>query len=415
MTVHLLALDYRRLPPAMRAQGLLPEAEAPRLLGRLAAGTAAAEVVLLATCHRCEVYAVTGAPDRLGAEVKAVLPIPVPAGQWRHLWGAEAIGHLCRVACGLDSSLVGEAQILGQVRRAWQEAAAAGTVGRILHRLFHLAVSAGKRARPLLGTDGRLTSLADLAVRLVAEQVDPLAGRRALVVGAGAMARAAVQSLLAAGVSEVVVAARHPEAAAALGARVAVAPLDRLTEVLAGVEVGLTATTAPGYLLDASAVRRVMAGRSRPLTLVDIAVPPDIDPEVRGIAGITLIDAETIAERARQMAPQPAETLARVEAVAASTAAAFDRWGRARAVVPAIVRLRRRAEEIQHAELARALRRLPQLDARERAVVTAMAAAIVNRLLHTPTARLTAEAGQGNGEPLRRALETLFALDQEEN
>jgi glutamyl-tRNA reductase len=413
VTIHLFALDYRRLPDDQRTRTFLPEAEAPRALGRLAAGTAAAEVVLLATCHRCEVYAVTDAPDRLGTAVSRLLAMPVPAGEWRHLSGIETVRHLCRVACGLDSSLVGEEQILGQVRRAWQEATTVGTAGRIFHRLFRLAVSAGKRSRPLLGANGRPTSLVDVAVRLVEEQMASLAGCRALVVGAGAMARAAVESLVAAGIAEVVVATRHPERAAALGPGVAVVPLDRLTEVLACVEVSLTATTAPGYLLDAPTVRRVIAGRERPLTLVDIAIPANIDPAVRDVAGVTFIDAAMIVERAPQLATVPAETLARVEAIAASAAAAFDRWVQARAVVPTIVGLRRRAEDIQRAELARALRRLPHLNDRERAVVAAMAGAIVSRILHAPTARLTAEAARGNGEHLRRALEILFALEHE--
>lgn len=412
MTVRLLALDYRRLPPALRADAVLPEPETPTLLRQLARGPAVAEVAVVATCHRVEIYAITTAPQEWESAVWALLSWPAGADPWRRLAGAEAVRHLSRLACGLESSVVGEAQILGQVRRAWREASAGGTVGPIFDRLFRVAISAGKRARALTAGQERPPSLAHVAVRLASRTMS-LGGSRTLVVGAGAMARSAVESFLAAGVSQIVVAARDSHRAATLDPRVTVASLESLPDLLDGVEVVLTATTAPGYRLDVSMVRRAMAGRGRRLTLVDMAVPPDIDPHVRDIAGVTLIDADMIAAEAPQVAALPAETLDRIEGIAREAAGAFTRWEHARAVVPTIVGLRRRAEEIRRAELARALRRLPDLDDRERAVVAALTGAIVSRLFHAPTVRLAAEAARGDGETLRRALETLFALERE--
>lgn len=417
MPVHLFAMDYRRLPPAVRDRMVLPEADAPRALRRLAGDSSLEEAVLLVTCHRCELYATTADPERVAAWVREVLtwrdPERHPVETWRQLAGGDAIHHLCRVACGLDSAVLGEAQVLGQVRRVWQEAVAAGTIGTTLDRLFRVAVSAGKRARRLPGVEGR-TSLADVAVHLAEARLDTLHGRRALVIGSGTMAQLTVRALADAGVAEVTVAARRPERVPALGNRVAAVPLGRLSEVLVDVDVAVSTTSAPSVILDVPTVRQVMAQRRRPLVLVDLAVPRDIDPGVREVAGVILVDADEIVAHAGMSTQPPTGVVARLEAIAAHAAVTFQRWERARAAVPSIVRLRRRAEQIQRAELARALRRLPDLTDRERAVVTAMAAGIVNRILYAPTARLKAEAAERDGDLLRRALDTLFALDREQ-
>lgn len=417
MPVHLFAMDYRRLPPAIRDRMVLPEADAPRALRRLAGDSSLEEAVLLVTCHRCELYATTADPEGVAAWVREVLTEKDPAGRhveiWRQLAGGDAIHHLCRVACGLDSAVLGEAQVLGQVRRAWQEAVAAGTIGTTLDRLFRVAVSAGKRARRLPGVEGR-TSLADVAVHLAEARLDTLQGRRALVIGSGTMAQLTVRALEDAGVAEVTVAARRPQRVPALGNRVAAVPLGRLSEVLVDVDVAVSTTSAPSVILDVPTVRQVMAQRRRPLVLVDLAVPRDIDPGVREVAGVILVDADEIVAHAGMSTQPPTGVVARLEAIAAHAAATFERWERARAAVPSIVRLRRRAEQIQRAELARALRRLPDLTDRERDVVAAMAAGIVNRILYAPTARLKAEAAERDGNLLRRALDTLFALDREQ-
>ena len=418
MPVHLFAMDYRRRPPAVRDRMVLPEADAPRALRRLAGDSSLEEAVLLVTCHRCELYATTDDPERVAAWVREVLTEKEPAGRpvetWRQLAGGDAIHHLCRVACGLDSAVLGEAQVLGQVRRAWMDAVAAGTIGTTLDRLFRVAVSAGKRARRLLGVEGRTASLADVAVHLAEARLDSLHGRRALVIGSGTMAQLTVRALADAGVAEVTVAARRPERVPALGNRAAAVPLGRLSEVLVDVDVAVSTTSAPSVILDVPTVRQVMAQRRRPLVLVDLAVPRDIDPGVREVPGVVLLDADDVVAHAGTSTRPPAGVVARLEAIAAHAAATFERWERARAAVPSIVRLRRRAEQIQRAELARALRRLPDLTDRERAVVAAMAAGIVNRMLYTPTARLKAEAAESDGDLLRQALDTLFALDREE-
>jgi len=418
MPVHLCAMDYRRLPAAVRDRVVLSEADGPRALRRLTGDSSLEEAVLLITCHRCELYTATADPERVARWAREVLtgrdPAGAPVETWRQMAGGDAIHHLCRVACGLDSAVLGEAQVLGQVRRAWQEAVAAGTIGTTLDRLFRLAVSAGKRARRLPGVEGRTASLADVAVQLVEARLDTLHGRRVLVIGSGTMAQLTVRALAVAGVAEVTVAARRPEQVPALGNRVTAVPLGRLSEVLVDVDVAVSTTSAPSVILDVPTVRQVMAQRRRPLVLVDLAVPRDIDPGVREVAGVILLDADEIVAHAGISTQPPTGVVARLEAIAAHAAATFERWERARAAVPSIVRLRRRAEQIQRAELARALRRLPDLTDRERDVVAAMAAGIVNRILYAPTARLKAEAAERDGDLLRRALDTLFALDREQ-
>jgi len=412
MSIHLFVLDYRGLPASVRDKVAVPEADAQRVLARLAASPVLSETVLLVTCHRCEVYVAAFDPAQAAAWVQTVFSGDIPPLAWRHAAGPDAVHHLCRVACGLDSSVLGEAQVLGQVRRAWAGAVAAGTAGRLLNRLFQVALSAGKRAR-LVGLGGRRESLAEVALHLATRHLGDLDSRRALVIGSGRMAGTVVRALRGRGVREVVVAARRPERAAALGAPVISAPLSRLREELVDADIGISATSASFAVIDAQTVKQVMARRRHPLILVDLAVPRDIDPAVRGIEGVTLFDADDVAAHASEIITPPAGVVQRAEAVAAASTAAFERWERARTCAPSIARLRFRAEQIQRAQVEKALRRLPNLTERERAVVERMAAAIVNRMLHVPIVRLKAEGTNGGGELLHQAFDALFDLDGE--
>ncbi|HET8678507.1 MAG TPA: glutamyl-tRNA reductase [bacterium] len=414
MAIELFAVDYRELPASIRDRVALAEARAPHALHQLASRSLLDEVVLLVTCHRCEIYAVTCEPDRAAALAQTVLSQSDPPVRWRHASGADAARHLCRVACGLDSSALGEAQVLGQVREALAKASAAGTAGTLLNRLFHIAISAGRRARQA-GLGGRGASLADAAVHLAAGYFGGLGDRRALVIGTGVVAGLVARALEAMGVRELAIAGRRLDRAAALSGSAILVPLGRLGEVLAEVDVAVSATSAPSLVLEAATVRHAMAARPRPLVLVDLAVPRDIDPAARGIEGVTLFDADDVAAHAGEIIHATAEVVQRAEAIAAAAAASFDYWLQSRQVVPSVVRLREQADRIQQAELTKTLRRIPSLTEHERAVVTGMAARIVNRLLHAPTVRLKAEAAAGNGDHLRQALVTLFGLEQDDS
>lgn len=405
--LHLFALDYRASDRSALDGIVLAESEAPRLLRSMAERPALERIVLLMTCHRCEAYVITLDPLEAQHDVIQILSGDTQDLPWRHLSGFEAVLHLCRVACGLDSSLVGEGQVLGQVRRAWREAVDAGTAGSLLDRLFRVAISAGKRGREAPAIRPEAASLADAAVNLAAHQFLGLHGRNVLVIGSGEMGASLVKGLRRSGAS-VTVAARRIQRAADWG--VPTIALEDVTQALETSDAVFSATGAPHAILSASAVEDAMARRRRSLLFVDLAVPPDVDPAVRSVHGALLLDVDDVARHAASEFRVPEDLLKRVEDIAASAAAAFGRWARARSVVPSIVLLREHAEEIRQAELARALRRLPDLTDRQRSVINAMASSIVNRLLHTPTVRLKQEQANGQGDHLVTALDILFAI-----
>jgi glutamyl-tRNA reductase len=381
-----------------------PEECAPTAL-RLAAG---GEAVILSTCNRLETYVATDDPraaltlvtrelarrSGLGAaELTDVLQVAEDE---------QASLHLLRVAAGLDSPVPGEPQILGQVR----EAHAAGAPGPILNRLFRDAVHAGRRVRATTDLGGRPPSLATAAAELVGRELGGLAGRRVLIVGAGRMGEAAVAAFGRSGVEELIVANRSAEPAAALAARaggraVALADIER---ELAHVDAVVSSTRSAGYVITAPQVAR----RTRPLVLVDLALPRDLDPAIGALRHCRLRDLDALP---RVVAAPPVAALAQAEAIVAEEAARFLEWRRALEVVPAVVALRRRAESIRRAELVRAQRDLGALPERQRELVEAVTAQILNKLLHMPTVRAKAAAGLGDGSGYAAALEHLFALE----
>jgi glutamyl-tRNA reductase len=311
----------------------------------------------------------------------------------------EAVEHLFRVAAGLDSLVPGESQILGQLRQAYEAALTAGVTGPGLNRLFEDALHAGKRVR----TEARLAempeSVAASAVEVGASALGGVDGRRALLFGAGKMCELAARDLRGRG-AEVVVASRTLESAQELAERVGgrAAPFDAVAVELIDADLVLSATRCPYPILHAEAVQP----RTKPLVLVDVAVPRDLDPEIGRLDGCTLFDIDDLGEGlvGRE------EDVREAEAIVAEEAARFAEWRHSRGAADAIRALRRQAEEIRAEELARAEPRLADLSPRERKTVETLTAQIVNKLLHTPTVR----AKQGSSEPLRE----LFALREDD-
>jgi glutamyl-tRNA reductase len=350
--------------------------------------------VVLSTCNRTEVYLAAGDPARAREELerRSGLDLAGVLAVWE---GGEAVEHLFRVAAGLDSLVPGEAQILGQVRLAYEAALGAGATGPVLNRLFEDALHTGKRVR----TEARLAempeSVAASAVELAAKELDGLEGKRALLFGAGKMSELAARDLRALG-AEVVVSSRTLESAQDLAERVGgrAAPFDAVAVELTGADLVISATRCPYPILHAEAVQP----RSRPLVLIDIAVPRDLDPEIAKVEGCTLFDIDALGGGlvGRE------EDVREAERIVAEEAARFAEWHRSRVAAPAIAALRRRAEEIRAEELARAEPRLAELSERERKAVETLTAQIVNKLLHAPTVR----AKESGSEPLRE----LFAL-----
>jgi glutamyl-tRNA reductase len=390
-----VGVSHRHAPLEVRERLYLADGSAIELAAALAED--GAETLVLSTCNRTEVYLAGGSAAtaiaqlerRSGLSLGEVVAV---------LEEEDAVEHLFRVAAGLDSLVPGEAQILGQVRHAYDAALTAGTTGPLLNRLFEDALRAGKRVR----TEARLAelpeSVAASAVELAARALGSLEHRRALLFGAGKMSELAARDLRARG-AEVVVSSRTLESAQELAERVGgtAAPFDAVAVALADVDLVLSATRCPYLILHADAVQP----RMRRLVLIDIAVPRDLDPAIGGLEGCTLYDIDDLGEGlvGRE------EDVREAEAIVAAERARFADWRRSRGAAPAIAALRRRADRIRAEELARAEPRLAELSERERKAVEMLTAQIVNKLLHAPTVR----AKHAGSDQLR----DLFALRED--
>ena len=380
-------MSHRHAPLELRERLYLADGHAVELAKELGA-------VVLSTCNRTEIYLEGGDAEvaRGALERQSGLELEAVLASWE---GGEAVEHLFRVSAGLDSLVPGEGQILGQVRDAYEAALGAGTTSPVLNRLFEDALHAGKRVR----TEAKLAempeSVAASAVDLAERELGGLEGKRALLFGAGRMSELAARDLRGRG-AEVVVSSRTLESAQELTERVGgrAAPFDAVAVELTEADVVISATRCPYPILHAEAVQ----ARTKPLVLVDIAVPRDLDPAIGELESCTLYDIDALGGGlvGRE------EDVREAERIVAEEAAHFAEWHRSRVAAPAIAALRRHAEEIRAEELARAEPRLAELSERERQAVETLTSQIVNKLLHAPTVR----AKEAGSEPLRE----LFAL-----
>jgi glutamyl-tRNA reductase len=392
-TTRLLALgvSHHHAPLEVRERLYLADGAAAELAGDLG------EAVVLSTCNRTEVYLTGGDPDGVQAALErhSGLELDGMLARWDE---GEAVSHLFRVAAGLDSLVPGEAQILGQVREAYESARGRGATGALLNRLFEDALHAGKRVRTDVKLHELPESVAASAVELGARELGGLEGRRALLFGAGKMSELAARDLRGRG-ADVVVASRTLESAQELAERVGgrASAFDAVAVELPEADLVISATRCPYPILHAEAVQP----REKPLVLVDVAVPRDLDAEIGELEGCRLFDIDALGEGLVGREDEVREA----EAIVAEEAARFAEWRRSRDAADAIRDLRARAEEIRSEELARAGSRLAELTPRERETVETLTAQIVNKLLHAPTVR----AKETGSEPLR----DLFALRDE--
>jgi glutamyl-tRNA reductase len=410
-----VGVDHARAPLAIRERLAFagPDlAEGLRLLSGYVG-----EGAILSTCNRTEVYAVVerGCPvtplrrflrDSRGLPERALDDVLYTRTR------REAARHLFRVASGLESMILGEPQILGQVRDALASARAAGAAGPVLSRLFAEALRVGKLARTETGIARNRLSVPHAAVDLAADHLGGLRGRAAVVLGAGEMAALTAKLLRAAAVDDLAIANRTPERAAALAAATggrAVAP-GALGAELARADVAVSAAVAPRYLVDRATLDRGHDRRPAPLVVIDLAVPRSVDPALAGHDRVALFAVDDLAAVAAGHRERYAAEVARTEAIVDDAAGAFVAWLAQRAAVPTIAALRRRAEATRQRELEAALRKLGHLSERDRNVVAALSVGITNTLLHEPVTRLRGDVGAGD---LAGAARRLFALETE--
>jgi len=407
MSVVLVGISHHQAPIELRERAALDPERAGELARRLAGG--AGEAVCLSTCNRTELYlAAESADDAEEKAEAALLALEAELGPALYRLRDEAAAlHLFRVAAGLDSMVPGEGEILGQVRTAHD----AGAAGPILDRLFRHALHAGKKARTETAIGESPASVSSAAAALAEQVFGDLRDRAVLVIGAGGTGELAVKSFVARGATIAFVANRTPERAQELTARFGGAPISLagLERALEHVDVVLSSTSMPGWTLTRVQVEStVHARRGRPLFLIDLAVPRDLEPAIHELDGCYLYDiddleavvAETLAGRRRE-----AE---RADAIVVAEADRFRDWQASLDVVPAIASLRARAEEIRAAELERA-----KLSGAERRAAESVTAAVLNKLLHLPTIRMKEAAAAADGVIYADAVRHLFGLEDE--
>ncbi|MFF3864505.1 glutamyl-tRNA reductase [Micromonospora sp. NPDC001898] len=420
MKLLVVGASYRTAPVATLEQLAVAPADLTRTLDRLVAQSYVSEAVLVSTCNRVEVYAaVSGFHGGLG-NICAVLAeqAGAPASSLAsHLYvhyDAVAVDHVFRVAAGLDSMVVGEAQILGQLRDAYHWATGADSAGRLLHELMQQALRVGKRAHAETGIDRAGQSVVSAALGLAATQLDgELAGRPALVVGAGAMGALGVASLSRLGAGPLTVTNRGADRAMRLAESYGASaiPMAELTDVLSTVDIVVAATAATEPVLTRDVVSRALADRDPDrgaLVLLDLAVPRDVEDGVAALPGVEVIDIDRMAAI---LADGPAVAdAAAVDRIVAGEVESFLTWLRGADVAPTVAALRSRAEDVVTVELRRLGQRRPELSADQRAEVARTVHRVVQRLLHQPTVKVRQLAAEPGGDQYAALLRELFDL-----
>jgi glutamyl-tRNA reductase len=418
MSVVVVGLSYRTAPVSLLEQvAVAPDALAEALAEALSCPHVA-EAVVLSTCNRVEVYADVRAFHGGVAELTALLAgragatIDDLSPRLYVHFEDRAVQHLFGVVAGLDSMVVGEGQILGQVREAYRLADSYGATGRRLGDLMQQALRVGKRVHAETGIDRTGSALVAAGLAAATDAVGPLAGRPALVVGAGSMSALVAATLVRTRVCDIVVANRGADRAGVLAAEVGARPtgLDALSDELAAADVVVTCTGAAGFVITAEAVSAALATRGgRPLAIVDLAMPRDVDPAVRGLDGATVVDLADLAD----VLAGNGHT-AQVEAVrsiVAAEVAGYAAAEQAARVAPTVVALRAMADEVVAVELARFDARQGGLDPAVRAEVERTVRRVVDKLLHAPTVRVKELAAEPAGLAYAEALHALFDLD----
>ena len=419
MSILVIGVNHRSGPLSVLERVTLAGSEVPKAVGKLVKRDNLREVVLISTCNRTEVYAVTERFHGAYADIRDFLCElgDIAADDLHpHLYSHHddaAVRHLFDVAAGLDSAVLGEAEILGQVRQAWEIAQREGGARTTLNLLFRHALVAGKRARTETDIARGTASGSHAAVEMASERLGGLAGRRIAVIGAGSMGEGIAVALRNSGAGAVTVVNRTPERGEALAQRVdgVALGLERLHDVLADTDVAITCTGSgvPIVTSDVLGTARGNAG-GRALLLVDIAVPRDVAADVADLPGVSLLDLDDLAAWADRGIQQRQAEVDSVRRIIADEFNRFSTDSTALQAAPLIASLRERAEALRVAELERHARQLGALDPNQRELVEAITRGLVAKLLHEPSVRLRDQAGSPSGERNAAAVADLFDL-----
>jgi glutamyl-tRNA reductase len=417
-----LGVSHKTAPLELRERVALTEGRAAGVLNELVEAPEVHEAAAISTCNRTELY--FAARDGVGAESLALgvlareagTPPTELVGHLYSLRGADAALHLFRVTAGLDSMIVGEAEVQGQVKRAYELALVEGATGPILNRLFRGALAAGKRARSETGITERGVSVPLVEVGLAQRALGDLAKRLVLVVGAGETAELTARALVARGVEPAFIANRRYDRAIGLAQRFGGRAIrfEELPDQMVRADIVVCSTSSPHHVIEPEALAEVMAGRGgRPLLLIDLAVPRDIHPGCRDLDGVDLFDMDDLQAQVERNASGREAEARRAASVLRAELARFERWLGSQDVVPTVAALRGRADEVVSRVLAENESRWESLSLADQKRMHAMARAIASRLLHEPTLRLKRASGEEDAYVFVNALRELFGLDAE--
>ncbi len=419
-----LGLSHHTAPVEVRERHAFPASHMETALVALRDYEAVHEAVMLQTCGRLEIYANVTDFEAGAAQLKSFLL------NFRHsmvsydlesylytLLGQQAVEHLLRVSTGLDSMLIGEAEILGQVKDAFAAAQQAGSLGKTLDRLFREAMSAGKTARTQTRIGDESVSIATAAIELASEQLGALRDRTVVIIGAGKMGRTAAKRLRLEGTRNLIVGNRTMQHAqdviGELGFGHAV-ELPALLDALTAADIALTSTGASQFVITPDIIAAAMNRRpDRPLLIIDIAVPRDVHPDVSHVTNVRLIDIDGLKSHVEGKLEVRREAIPAVEEIIEEYRERFNRWYQSRLAVPAIASLTSKAEALRAAELERLFARCPDLSDREKMLITGMSMTVISKLLHTVVTKIRDKAVNNHSEALEhvRLLDELFELN----
>jgi glutamyl-tRNA reductase len=417
-----LGVSHKTAPLDLRERLSLTEGRAVGVLGELTSAAGIHEAAAISTCNRTELYLIVSDPVEAESTGLGVLTRQAdirPTELLGHLYSlrsSEAARHLMKVTAGLDSMIVGEAEIQGQVKRAYELALVEGATGPILNRLFRAALAAGGRAREETGISEKGLSIPSVAVELARRALGDLSERRVLVVGAGETAELVAKALSARGVATVFIANRHYDRAIGLAQRFSggAVRFEELPTELESADIVVSATNSPHHIVERDDLAQVMEARDgRPLLAIDLAVPRDIDPACREVAGVSVHDIDDVQQIVERNASGREAEAKRAEPIIEAELDRFERWLASLEVVPTIAALREHGDEVVRRVMAENEARWEDLGEADRERLDAMAKAIASRLLHEPTLRMRRSAGSDDAYIYVSALRELFGLDAE--
>lgn len=420
MFLVVVGLNHRTAPVEVREKLSFPEESLPKHLDKITANKVVRSCIILSTCNRTEVYAAVLDVDKGLAGIREHLAkcCRTEISELKNYLYTytlyDVITHLFRVASGLDSMILGETQILGQVSAAYKTACDYGTTNRVLNTLFQKAIAVGKRVRTDTLIDRNAVSISYAAVELARQIFGDLTGKSVLVVGAGKMSELTVKHLVANGVTSVLVSNRSIDRAAALAEQVGgkAVRFSELLDHMAAADIVISATAATHCIIEKPDMENVMEKRNdRKIFIIDIAVPRDVDPKVSEVEGVNLYDIDELQNVVDQNLEHRKKEAAKAEKIINDEISEFWKWLNTQFVVPTVAALKQRGEEIRQKEMTRAFNRLGNITDREKKIISSMANSIVNQILHDPVMQLKHYASTQQGHLYTEILQNLFNLE----